>query len=72
MNSKGKELLSKIVKQNKKINIITSPKKFMDTNKNKVLNIMLEKDMFASNIYTLGYTNNSKANLDYTNKLITL
>lgn len=44
----------------------------MDTCKNKVLKNMLEKDMFASNIYTLGFENNSKANLDYTNKLITL
>lgn len=71
VNSKGKELLSKIAKQNKKMNIITSPKKFMDINRNKTLKNMLEKDMFASNIYTLGYANNSKANLDYTNKLIT-
>lgn len=72
INQKGKELLSIISKANKKINIITSPKKFLDTNKNKVLKNMLEKDMFASNIYTLGYSKNSKANLDFTNKLITL
>ena len=72
MNSNGKELISKISKQNKKISIITSPKKFLDTNKNKVLKNMIEKDMFASNVYTLGYSKNSKANLDYTNKLITL
>lgn len=72
VNSKGKELISKISKQNKKLNIVTSPKKFMESNKNKVLTNMLEKDMFASNIYTLGYEKNSKANLDYTNKLITL
>ena len=72
MNSNGKELISKLTKQNKKLNIVTSPKKFLENNKNKVLKNMLEKDMFASNIYTLGYTKNSKANLDYTNKLITL
>lgn len=72
VNEKGKELLSKIVRNNKKINIITSPKKFMDTNRNKVLKNMLQKDMFASNIYTLGYKKNSMANLDYTNKLITI
>lgn len=72
VNQKGKELLSKISKANKKINIVTSPKKFLDTTKNKTLKNMLEKDMFASNIYTLGYVKNSKANLDFTNKLITI
>lgn len=72
VNSKGKELISKISKQNKKLNIVTSPKRFMESSKNKILTNMLEKDMFASNIYTLGYKKNSKANLDYTNKLITL
>lgn len=72
VNQKGKELLSKLSKANKKLNIITSPKKFLDTNRNKTLKNMLEKDMFASNIYTLGYKKNPKANLDLTNKLITL
>lgn len=72
VNQKGKELLSKISKANKKINIVTSPKKFLDTTKNKTLKNMLEKDMFASNIYTLGYRKNPKANLDLTNKLVTL
>ncbi len=72
VNQKGKELLSKISKANKKINIVTSPKKFLDTTKNKTLKNMLEKDVFASNIYTLGYRKNPKANLDLTNKLITL
>lgn len=72
VNQKGKELLSKISKSNKKIDIITSPKKFFDITKNKLLKNMLEKDMIASNIYTLGYTKDSKANLDFTNKLITI
>lgn len=72
VNQKGKELLSKISKANKKLSIVTSPKKFLDTNKNKILKSMLEKDMFASNIYTLGYKKNPKANLDLTNKFITL
>ena len=72
VNPKGKELLSKISKSNKKLDIITSPKKFLDTTQNKVLKNILEKDMFASNIYTLGCKKNPKANLDLTNKLITL
>ena len=72
VNDNGKELISKLVKKNKKIHIITSPKKFINNSKSKILKNMLEKDIFASNIYTLGYSKNSKANLDYTNKLITL
>lgn len=72
INQKGKELLSKISKANKNLSIVTSPKKFLDTNKNNALKNMLEKDIFASNIYTLGYKKNPKANLDLTNKLITM
>ena len=72
MNEKGKEFISKLSKENKKIDIITSPKKFLDTSKNNVLKNMLEKDILASNVYTLGYTKNSRANLDFTNKLITV
>ena len=72
VNEKGKLLLSQIAKKNKRMHIITSPKKFMKNNKNKILKNMLEKDMYASNIYTLGYNKNSKANLDYTSKLITI
>lgn len=72
VNKKGKELISKLAKNNKKLQIITSPKKFLQKNNNKILKNMLEKDMLASNIYTLGYSSNSKANLDYTSKLITL
>ena len=72
VNDKGKALISKLVKKNKKLHIITSPKKFLKSSKNKTLNNMLETDISASNIYTLGYSKSSKANLDYTNKLITL
>lgn len=72
VNEKGKELLSKISKTNNKLSIITSPKKFLDTTNNKILKNMLEKEMLASNIYTLGYKKNPKSNLDLTTKLITL
>ncbi len=71
-NKKGKQLLSEICKINKKINIITSVKKFESVNTNKALSQMLEKDIYASNIYTLGYEYDSWSNLDYTNKLIVL
>lgn len=68
---KGKVLLSEIVRKNPKINLVVSPKKFLETNKNKSLKEMLEKDIFATNIYTLGYEKDSLSNLDYTSKIIT-
>lgn len=66
----GKEMLSDICHINPKINMITSVKKFTDTNNSKILKEMLEKDIFATNVYTLGYAYDSWSNLDYTNKLI--
>ncbi len=71
-NEKGKSLISEISKRNPKLPIITSVKRFMDSSPNKNMKEMLEKDIFATNIYTLGYEYDSWANLDYTNKLITL
>ena len=68
VSNRGKLLLSKL--NNPKYPAITSVKKFMDSNNNKILKNMLEKDILASNIYTLGYKNDSKANLDYTKKLV--
>jgi len=71
----GKYLLSELSKK-KKLNIITSVKPFLDKTKNnnnmKILKSMLEKDILATNIYTLGYAKNSEANLDYTKKLIVI
>ena len=67
----GKYLLSEISKANPKLNIITSVKKFRDSNnKNRNLDILLSKDIFATNVYTLGYDNDSWSNLDFTHKLI--
>ncbi len=71
-NEKGKEMLSDICHINPKINIVTSVKKFIDNSSHKNLKEMLEKDIFATNVYTLGYAYDSWANLDYTNKLIVL
>lgn len=73
LNANGQELLSELSNSsltNRKINVITSVKDFLDNNNNKALKSMLEKDIFASNIYTLAYKKNSTANLDYTEKLI--
>lgn len=70
MNNKGKELLSLISRSNPKLNIITSVKKFVDSNTNKNLQDMLNIDINATNIYTLGYEKDSWANLDYTHNMI--
>lgn len=70
--SKGRDLLSAISQENPKLNIITSVKKFIDNSTNRNLLSILEKDIFATNVYTLGYEYDSISNLDYTKKLITL
>lgn len=69
-NNKGQELISEISKKNRKLEIITSVKKFMDKKSNNNLKLMMEKDIWAANVYTLGFEYESKANLDYTHKLI--
>jgi len=69
MSKNGKLLLSELSK-NRKLNVITSVKQFLDKNNNKVLKSMLEKDIFATNIYTLEYKKNPDANLDFTKKMI--
>lgn len=71
-NNNGKYLISEIAKANPKLEIITSVKKYMDNSKNKNSIYMLEKDIWATNVYTIGYEYDSKNNLDYTHKLITI
>ena len=70
-NKNGKRLLSMISEANPKLPLITSVKKFEESNKNKNLQAMLAKDIWATNIYTLGYEFDSWAGLDYTKRLIT-
>ena len=69
LNNKGKELISEMMNLNPKLNIVTSVKKYIDTVANKNLKEMLETDILATNIYTLGYYSDSYANLDYTNRI---
>ena len=45
-NNFGKTLLSEIARNNPKLNIITSVKKFTDSNSNKNFNLLLNKDIF--------------------------
>lgn len=68
-NNKGKELISEMMKLNPKLNVVTSVKKYMDTVASKNLRQMLETDILATNIYTLGYYADSYSNLDYTNRI---
>lgn len=69
-NKHGKRIISAIASANPKLNIIVSVKKFMEASSNSNLKNMIEKDILATNIYTLGYKNQSPANLDYTKKVI--
>lgn len=71
-NDKGKELLSGIAHANPKLDIVTSVKKYLDTSSNKVLKNMLEKDIFATNVYTIGYDYDSYSNLDFTHPMINI
>lgn len=69
-NDNGKKIFAEISKNVP--NVITSTKKFINSNTNYNLNILLQKDIEASNIYTINYKENTSANLDFTHKLITL
>lgn len=71
MNENGKKLLSEIVSR-KKLNIIVSPKKFMDNSNNKIAKSLFAKDILATNIYTLGYEFESISNLDFTTPVVTI
>ena len=68
-NNKGKELISEMMRLNPKLNIVTSVKRYIDNVANKNLKEMIETDILATNIYTLGYYKDSYSNLDYTNKI---
>ena len=71
-NDKGRDIFSEISKINKRLDVVTSVKKFMDNCSNKNLKLMMEKDIWATNVYNLAYEYDSIGNLDYTHKLITL
>lgn len=69
-NKHGKRIISAIAAANPKLKIIVSVKKFMENSNDNVLRNMISKDIFASNVYTLGYKKNPIANLDYTHKVV--
>ena len=72
LNKRGKFLISEIAKANPKLEIITSIKRFTNSNSNKNLQTMLDKDIWATNVYTIGYEEDSWNNLDFTKKIVTL
>lgn len=72
LNQNGKQLISEMMKLNPKLNVVTSVKKYIDEVGSKNLKEMLETDILATNIYTLGYELDSWSNLDYTNKIVTM
>ena len=69
-NDKGKYLISEISRANPKLEIITSVRKYMNTSNNKNSRYMLEKDIWATNVYTIGFEYDSWNNLDYTHKIV--
>lgn len=71
LNNKGKFLISEIAKANPKLEIVTSVKKFMDNNSNKNLKCLIDKDIWATDVYTLGYESDSWNHLDFTKKIVT-
>ena len=69
-NKHGKRNISAIAADNPKLNIIVSVKKFMEHSNDNTLRNMISKDIFATNVYTMGYKTNPVANLDYTHKVV--
>ena len=70
-NDNGKKLVSEIATKNPELKLITSVKKFVDSNLNKNLQIIFDKDVWATDVYSLAFENNSLANLDFKNSVIT-
>lgn len=69
-NKPGKRIISAIAAANPKLKIIVSVKRFMEESNDSTLRNMISKDIFATNVYTLGYKSSPVANLDYTHKVV--
>ena len=69
-NDKGKNLVSKIKRKNPSVKIVTSVKKFVDSNGNKNLQVLMNKDILSTNVYTLGFESDSWGNLDFSKKIV--
>ncbi len=69
-NERGRYIISEVARQNPKLEIITSVKKYLDNCNNRNLQLMLSKDIWSTNVYTIGYEYESLNNLDYTHKMV--
>lgn len=69
---RGKFVISEIARYNPKLEIVTSVKRFTENCHNKNLLTMLNKDIWATNVYSLGFTNDALNNLDFTKKIVTI
>lgn len=72
LTNRGKFLISEIAKANSKLEIVTSVKRFVDGNSNRNLKLMLDKDIWATDVYSIGYMYDSWSNLDFTHKIVSL
>ncbi len=69
-NERGRYIISELARQNPKLEIVTSVKKYLDSCNNRNLQLMLSKDIWSTNVYTIGYEYESLNNLDYTHKMV--
>ncbi len=69
-NDVGKKIISEAKKLNPNLQVVTSVKSFEKNCKNENLLSILQKDILATNIYSLA--NSSPANLDYTTSCIVI
>lgn len=71
-NNNGKKLISKIVDTSPKIEFVSSVKRYLKECPSKQLTEMLEIDVLATDIYSLAFERDSKSNLDFTKKIISI
>ena len=69
-NENGKRLVSEISKKGSEIQLVTSVKKFVDFNSNSILKQLLDIDIFATNVYSIGFEKGSLNNLDFINGIV--
>ena len=69
-NQKGRELISQMSKNNPKLEVITSVKKYQESNALRQSKRLLDIDIFSTDVYAMCCKNDSIANLDYTQNMI--
>lgn len=69
VNENGKLLISKIANANKHANIIISPANYIKNSRDKNKKLILQKDIYATDIYSLAF-NNSPSGLDFTTNVM--